>query len=626
MKNITILGVFLLFAIRSFCGDFGGKVIDKRYNAAVVHVSVYLMKEGKIYATSRTNAFGSFYFQSISNGKYKLKINSKRHKELIVKINITDEPQKEKHFYLGLTKAEKEKERAILDVDVTEDEEKVEINDNYNEMGIMGSPSMMTIPLVEKSQDFNTEEYQYFRDNSFKEVRLDPLSTFSIDVDAASYSNIRRFIQKGTKPPKDAVRVEEMINYFEYNYPQPMKQHPFQVYAEQATCPWNEKHQLVHVGVQGKKVEVEEMPANNLVFLIDVSGSMSSSNKLGLVKKSLGLLVDQMREKDRLAIVVYAGAAGVVLSPTSGANKSQIKSTLDRLNAGGSTAGGAGIQLAYKLAEQYFSNKANNRVILCTDGDFNIGTSSTGELTRMIEAKRASGIYLTVLGFGMGNYKDSRMESLADHGNGNYGYIDNILEAKKMLITEMGGTLLTIAKDVKVQVEFNPMYVKAYRLIGYENRMLNKEDFNNDKIDAGELGAGHTVTALYEIIPRQRSLENELKVDTLKYQVDKGEEVNESLLLDELLTVKFRYKLPKEQTSIKFDHVLKYEEKKWGDASPNFRFSASVAGFGMLLRDSDYKGNLTYSTVIKMAKDAKGKDQHGYRTEFIKLVEMANLY
>ncbi|MGZ6539767.1 MAG: vWA domain-containing protein, partial [Bacteroidia bacterium] len=472
-----------------------------------------------------------------------------------------------------------------------------------------------------KEEDFNTEEYGKINDNEFKEAKRNPLSTFSIDVDRASYSNVRRFITQGSLPPADAVRVEEMINYFSYNYPQPEGDAPFSITTEYTECPWNKKHNLIHIGMQGKQVKLDNMPANNLVFLIDVSGSMDSPDKLPLLKSGLRLLVEQMRPQDKIAIVVYAGNAGTVLPSTSGNNKDKIIEALDNLEAGGSTAGGEGIILAYKTAKENFLTNGNNRVILATDGDFNVGVSSDGELTRMIEKKREDGIFLTVLGFGTGNIKDSKMEQLADKGNGNYAYVDNLLEAKKVLVKEMGGTLLTIAKDVKLQIEFNPSKVKGYRLVGYENRLLNNEDFNDDKKDAGELGSGHTVTAIYEIIPAGSS-EEIASVDSLKYQQNIKSTMTNS---DEVMTIKFRYKEPKENTSKLISKVVLDKKTPISMASENCRFSSCVAEFGMLLRDSKFKGESNYKNIMAMAKESKGKDDEGYRAEFIKLVEMAEL-
>jgi Ca-activated chloride channel family protein len=470
--------------------------------------------------------------------------------------------------------------------------------------------------------DFNTESYSTIHENIFLEALRNPLSTFSIDVDAASYSNVRRFINGGQLPPKDAVRIEELVNYFDYDYQQPRGEHPFAVITEISSAPWNLKHKLVHIGLQGKKIPTENLPPSNLVFLLDVSGSMDEPNKLPLLKASFRLLVEQLRQQDHVAIVVYAGAAGLVLPPTSGADKKTILDALDKLEAGGSTAGGAGIKLAYAVAKQHFRANGNNRVILATDGDFNIGESSDAAMERLIEEKREDGIFLTVLGFGMGNYKDSKMEVLADKGNGNYAYIDNILEAQKVLVNEFGGTLFTIAKDVKLQVEFNPAKVQAYRLIGYENRMLKSEDFNNDKKDAGELGSGHTVTALYEIIPA--GVESEFfKVDKLKYQTNTVEPA--AYRSPELMTVKFRYKKPDEEASKLMVHALIDKDEKLEKTSDNFRWSAAVAAWGMILRESEFVGRFTMDDVLQLAKGAASNDDHGYRAEFIGMIRASGL-
>jgi Ca-activated chloride channel family protein len=418
------------------------------------------------------------------------------------------------------------------------------------------------------------------------------------------------------------VRIEEMINYFQYDYPPPSGKHPFSIFTEISPPPWNPDHRLVHIGLQGRMSETEELPPSNLVFLLDVSGSMKTPNKLPLLKSAFQLLTKQMREKDHVAIVVYAGAAGLVLPSTSGDHRQRILDAIDNLQAGGSTAGGAGIQLAYKVAMENFIKDGNNRVILATDGDFNIGMSSTSELIRMIEEKREQGIFLTVLGFGMGNYKDGRMEQLADKGNGNYFYIDGLLEAKKIFIDDMWGTLFTIAKDVKIQIEFNPAKVKAYRLIGYENRMLKKEDFADDKKDAGELGAGHTVTALYEIIP-YGSKEEIPGTDALKYQETKISP--DAFKSSELLTVKLRYKDPDGEKSKLIVYPLIDRSIQFTKASNNFKFAAAVAQFGMLLRDSKFKGSASLDAVLEIAKEAKGLDLHGYRAEFINLVEVSKL-
>lgn len=472
--------------------------------------------------------------------------------------------------------------------------------------------------------DFSTEEYDIIRENAFKSTLQNPLSTFSIDVDTASYSNVRRFILANQMPPADAVRIEELINYFDYDYPEPGNEHPFSITTEIAQCPWNIKHRLVHIGLKGKSLNYEDLKPCNLVFLIDSSGSMQAANKLPLLKKSLRLLLNEIGQQDRIAIVAYAGSAGLVMSSTPATEKERIIDAIDSLQAGGSTAGGAGIELAYKVAVQNLIQGGNNRVILATDGDFNVGTSSTGELVRLIEEKRKKGIYLTILGFGMGNYKDGRMEQISNAGNGNYFYIDNIREAEKVFVREMRANMFTIAGDVKIQIEFNPTKISAWRLIGYENRVLAREDFDDDTKDAGELGAGHTVTALYELIPSgidSDAFDGASK--PLKYQETRiRENAGQS---DEIMTVKFRYKPIGSDGSQLLVNAVKDESVDAGQSSDNFRFSAAVAGFGMLLRDSKYRRNLTYEQVLKLAKSARGQDRSGDRSEFIRLVEICRL-
>jgi len=482
---------------------------------------------------------------------------------------------------------------------------------------LMAMPSM-AYESDWKVQNFNTEGYTTIHENEFLTTSNNPLSTFSIDVDAASYSNMRRFINNGQKPPKDAIRIEEMINYFDYDYPQPKNQVPFSINTELSACPWNDNHLLLHIGLQGKEIATDNLPASNLIFLKDVSGSMSSDNKLPLLKSAFKMLAKKLRPNDHVSIVVYAGAAGLVLPPTPGSEKETIIRALDRLSAGGSTAGGAGLKLAYKTAQTHFVEDGNNRIILATDGDFNIGASSNAEMERLIESEREKGIFMTVLGFGMGNYKDDKMEIIADKGNGNYAYIDNLQEARKVLVNEFGGTLFTIAKDVKMQVEFNPAHVQAYRLIGYENRKLKSEDFNNDKKDAGELGAGHTVTALYEIIPVGVKSDFIHPIDDLKYQKNKTKPAVGTS--KELLTLKLRYKEPDGTKSKLITTVVQNKVVELQNTSDNFRWSAAVAGFGMLLRESTFKGDTSIKSVLQMARHAKGEDQFGYRIEFIRLV------
>jgi len=456
----------------------------------------------------------------------------------------------------------------------------------------------------------NNEDYDLIFENIDKDTKVSPISTFSIDVDRASYANVRRFINQSQKPSRDAVRLEEMINYFEYEYPQPQDKTPFSINIESQECTWDKKKDLVLIGLQGEKINTEDVPATNLVFLIDVSGSMSSYNKLGLLKQSFGELVNKLRPQDKVSIVVYAGAAGVVLNPTSGAKKEQILNSLNNLQAGGSTAGGAGIELAYKLAKENFVHGGNNRVILATDGDFNVGASSDSEMVRLIESKRDDGIFLSILGFGMGNYKDAKMEQLSNAGNGNYAYVDNLKEAQKIFGVELWGTLYTIAKDVKIQVEFNPAIVASYRLIGYENRMLATEDFENDKKDAGEIGSGHTVTALYEITYTEKPVQSENSTYSTKTYNNTSD----------LMTVNVRYKEP---DGTKSKLITQTVQKGKMAQTSNIQFASCVAEFGLLLRDSKYKGTASYGHVLSTARSLQGEDANGYKKEFVGLVQKA---
>ncbi|MBN2891988.1 MAG: von Willebrand factor type A domain-containing protein [Bacteroidales bacterium] len=467
----------------------------------------------------------------------------------------------------------------------------------------------------------NTEEYSNIVENEYKEVVREPLSTFSIDVDNASYSNVRRFLNSNQMPPNDAVRIEEMINYFDYDYPSPKGDQPFSVITEISDAPWNKDHKLIHIGIQGKKIDYEDLKPSNLVFLIDVSGSMSDQNKLPLLKESLKMLVNGLSSKDKVSIVVYAGAAGVVLESTPANETDKIFKALDALQSGGSTAGGAGIELAYKICQKNLIQDGNNRVILCTDGDFNVGTSSTGSLVDMItEFRQKHDIYITICGFGMGNYKDDKMEEISNAGNGNYFYIDNKSEAEKVFVKDLRANMFTIAKDVKIQIEFNPAEVKAYRLIGYENRLLNNEDFDDDKKDAGEIGAGHTVTALYEIIPAG-SDEKINETGDLKYQ--KTGLTNLATSSNEIMTLKLRYKPIHSEKSILIEQIInKKDIVPSNKTSDNFRFSASVAAFGMLLRDSKFIENFSYDDVLELAKNSYKKDDQ-YQKEFLTLVEKA---
>ncbi len=570
-----------------------------------------------------TDIDGHFEFKGINQGTYNLKINviGYQTKEIT---NVQLEAGKTKTLIIELEETLTNLKEVLLHAPQKQDYKKSEAEEDkvfFQSLNTITSGNYIPCRTKTISEPFNTEQYDHMPENDFHATTDSPLSTFSIDVDPASYANVRRFINSGNLPPVDAVRIEEMINYFSYDYPEPKTNEPFSIITEHSTCPWNKDHQLVSIALQAKKIPMSQLPPSNLVFLLDVSGSMNSEDKLPLLKKSIGLLTNQLRPTDKVAIVVYAGNAGLVLPSTSGNDKATILQALDQLSAGGSTAGGAGIQLAYKIALENFIPNGNNRVILATDGDFNVGVSSDGELVRIIEGKRATGIFLTVLGFGTGNLKDSRMEKLADKGNGNYAYIDNIMEANKVLVKEAGGTLFTLAKDVKLQIEFNPQYVKAYKLIGYENRILQHRDFNDDKKDAGDLGSGHTVTALYEIVPAGSDDEFS-KVDPLKYQPT--QKVNTGN--DEMLTVKFRYKDPQSETSKLITRVLAAKKVTPHDiASMNLRFAAAVAGFGLILRDSEHKGNADFKMVTSLARAAKGTDHSGDRAAFIQMVETAAL-
>jgi len=496
---------------------------------------------------------------------------------------------------------------------------KNEIYKNLSEKELNKKLNILPIP-AEPTQ----EDYDSFVENAFESPKTAPLSTFSIDVDNASYTNIRRFLNNGQEVPKDAVRVEEMVNFFKYTYPQPKNEHPFSINTEVSDSPWNSNNKILKIGLQGKNIPTNDLPASNLVFLIDVSGSMSDMNKLPLLKQSLKILVNELRSKDKVAIVVYAGAAGMVLKPTSGDEKKTIIDALDQLQSGGSTAGGEGIELAYKTAAENFIKGGNNRVILATDGDFNVGSSSDSDMEKLIEQKRKTGVFLTCLGYGMGNYKDSKMEILADKGNGNYAYIDNIQEANRFLGKEFKGSMFAIAKDVKIQIEFNPKQVQSYRLIGYENRKLRPEDFKNDAIDAGELGSNHTVTALYEIVPTGvKSDYLAEQPDALKYTKTETASNNYS---NELATIKFRYKKPDGEKSIEMVQVIENKSVALEKSSDDMKFSSAVAWFGLKLRDSKLITNKSSEEIVKLAKQGNLNDIDGYKAEFIRLVETSKQY
>ena len=502
-------------------------------------------------------------------------------------------------------------------------EEDVEITSN--EAALMEPSANATSKMILSSppppQQRNAETYKEIKENSFVAVAQQPVTTFSADVDRAAYANVRRIIGYGQIPPKDAVRIEEMVNYFDYDYPAPEEGSvsPLRVSPELAPAPWNPNHLLLRIGLQAKKIDLTKAPPSNIVFLIDVSGSMDEENKLPLLKSSFKMLLGQLRPDDKIAIVTYANGTKVALPSTSVKDKEKIIKVLDNLYASGGTSGGRGIQLAYEQAQKSFIKNGNNRIILATDGDFNIGINNTTDLEKFIEKQRESGIYMSVLGFGIGNYRDDMAETIADKGNGNYAYIDNITEAKKVLVNELSGTLFAVAKDVKLQLEFNPKYVKEYKLIGYENRMLANEDFTNDKKDAGEIGAGHTVTALYELVPSDGKV-----AQSLRYQ---SQELNEKGKGNELGFLKIRYKDPKvkDAKSVEITEPLVFNKKALKETSTDYRFAASVAEFGILLRDNSNKANATYDQVIELAEEAIGKDPEGYRKEFVRLVKSVKM-
>ncbi|MCB0712715.1 MAG: VWA domain-containing protein [Ignavibacteriae bacterium] len=496
--------------------------------------------------------------------------------------------------------------------------------DNSSPLSAPEEPVYMKIPLHQNLTtiygDTEGAKENFFAENSFRAVESSPLSTFSIDVDAASYTNIRSYLSRDKLPPTDAVRIEELVNYFKYDYEEPRDEHPFSFATEVSDCPWNSEHKLVRVALQGREIHPDQVVPSNIVFLIDVSGSMSANNKLPLLKESFYKLVDAMGANDRIAIVVYAGAAGLVLNSTSGSKREKIKKAIEGLKSGGSTAGGDGITLAYKVAKANFLKEGNNRVILATDGDFNVGVSSQEGLVKLIEEKRAEGIYLSVLGFGDRNYQDVKMEQLADNGNGDYYYIDRLDEGERVLVRELSGTLHTIAKDVKLQIEFNPEKVSAYRLLGYENRVLTAVEFDNDMKDAGELGAGHNVTAFYEVVLKGANVGYE--VDTTKLEDYRLPGSRPDLFtVNDLMIARLRYKNPKDSVSNVVEHLVVDERKPIEGASDEFRFATAVVEWGLLLRKSDYVGKSSYDQVINLAVSAIGSDERGYRKEFVKLVE-----
>jgi len=612
MKSILFFATLLTLSLAGFRSStpliISGKVYDQQTGAAIAGVSVFV--EGTETAT-----------QTDSLGKYS--VSAEAGNFLIFS-------------YVGYdTKRIKIGKQAPLDVQLNPSKVSLEetVTVGYrahagkalagHTAGIRIRGTADAAYLRRMPRPVDTESYKGITENRFFNPLEEPLSTFAIDVDAASYSNFRRFINNGQLPPTDAIRIEEMINYFQYELPGPTGSEPVAIHTELAIAPWNPKHHLLRIGLKAESVPTEKLPPSNLVFLIDVSGSMMGSNRLPLAQASMKMLVDQIRCRDQVAIVTYAGSADVALESTPGSQKTKIKDAIDALHAAGSTAGGAGLQLAYRIAQQHFIKGGNNRIILASDGDFNVGPSSDSDMEQLITRERKSGVSLSVLGFGMGNLKDSKMELLANQGHGNYAYIDNSTEARKTMVTEFGGTLFTVAKDVKVQVEFNPGKVQAYRLVGYENRLLEKEDFNNDEKLGGDMGVGHTVTALYEIVPAGVKSTYPGDVDPLKYQPVKARPSASNHR--EVATVKFRYKDPDGDKSRLQQVTVVDKPVALASATKDFRFASAVAELGMLLRDSDYKQQADYNQLIARARDAKGEDGEGYRAEFIRLAESAKL-
>lgn len=586
-------------------GALKGRVLNANTGKPVENFQVKIPKAEK---STKTDSLGYYMISDLTPGTYAVSFSKANYGKHTVKKVVIKANQKTSRN-ISLTKSQKSKP----DLKMSAQENAVH-RPRYNQQP-KGRKGHRTNPI---RRDFNREAYDRIEANPFRRTKGKPVSTFSIDVDRASYANTRRYINNGELPPKDAVRIEELINYFNYEYPQPEGDKPFSVNTEIATCPWNNEHELLHVGLQGEEIPKKDIPASNLVFLVDVSGSMNRPEKLPLVKSSLRLLTEELREKDQITIVVYAGSSGIALEPTPGDQKDKINQAINELKAGGSTAGSKGIKLAYQKAQDNFMEDGNNRVMLATDGDFNVGVTSDGALTRLIEEKRDKGVFLSVLGYGMGNYQGSKMEKLSNTGNGNYAYIDSKLEAKKTLVNEFGGTVKTIAKDVKVQVEFNPAKLKAYRLIGYVNRQLDKKDFKDDSVDAGELGAGHSVTVLYEVIPNGANLEQDPGASReLRYQEKKVKE--SAYNTDEVGILRLRYKEPQGTASNLIEYPL-YRNKA-GNVSKDFYWASSVAMLGMEIRQSPYKGETSYQLIQETAKQGMGNDKSGYRQGFLDMLE-----
>lgn len=656
MKTLYTLLLMMIIALRSVAqtGEIAGTVLDEK-KQPIIGAVIQLTRGGISKGGAVTDYDGKYLIKPLDPGSYTLVANSIGYIKVTVNdivvdrgrieqnINMTPASNQLQEVRIGWKKPLINKQsgvtlqsQEIKRLPTTQVSDMASLSPGVYQqqrgrgIPIGGARKTGTLYIIDgvqvqniggESQGLqmpqNTSEYKKVAENDFRNVAANPLSTMSVDVDRAAYANVRRFIIEGNRPPVDAVRIEEMVNYFNYEYAQPGGTDPITISGELTECPWNEGHLLLRVGIQAIKPDTKDLPAGNFVFLIDVSGSMNSYDKLPLLLDGMRMLVEKMRPVDKVSIVTYAGAAGLVLPPTPGNKKEEILAALNRLSAGGSTAGGAGIMLAYKTAEEHFIKGGNNRVILATDGDFNVGVSNDNELEALITKKRETGVYLTCLGFGNDNYKDAKLEMLADKGNGNYHYIDNIKEAQKSLVEEFGGTMFTVAKDVKAQIEFNPAKVQGYRVLGYENRMLNTEDFKDDKKDAGDMGAGHTVTILYEIIPSGTACADMRKVNKLKYA--KTALTLTGTNTDELATIKFRYKKPDGNRSTEMEYVIKNTTTEWKEATDNTRFAASVALFGMLTRESKYAGDATYADAIAMAQQCDLNNDS--RTEFLSLVK-----
>ena len=607
---VAISVLVVLAGAQSPRGNISGTVTDTS-GAPLPGVTITL--SGMERRTAVTNARGQFTFINLPHGAYEILAELPGFSTVAVKATVTAEQTVRLSLRMSVGSLEET-------VTVSGESPSAKSQQRAGATGgrVFAAPPGVGVYLPGRfSGPFHTEAYDHVDENGVRRVANDPLSTFSIDVDTASYANVRRFLNQSSLPPAGAVRIEELINYFRFNYPQPSGDAPFSVSTEVAECPWNTAHRLALIGIQGRQIADKELAPRNLVFLIDVSGSMMPPDKLPLVRSSMRMLVDVLSPRDRVAIVVYAGASGLVLPSTPGDHKEIIHRAIAQLEAGGSTNGAAGIKLAYEVAQQNFIEGGVNRVVLATDGDFNVGVTSQDELVRLIEKERASGIFLSVLGVGTGNLKDSTMEKLADKGNGNYAYLDSLQEARKVLVREAGATLTTIAKDVKIQVEFNPKVVAAYRLIGYENRVLRNEDFNDDKKDAGEIGAGHSVTALYEIIPAGTVVDAP-SVDALRYQ--QSPDPTRAANTSELATVKVRYKAPDGDISRLITTVVPARPRAM---SPNLGFASAVAEFGMLLTGSEHRGQASYGSALTRAQMFRGSDPEGYRAEFVRLVQVA---